>query len=87
MGWSLREAVSNHLGDSPYRLGGGVFDPTRFIPEPSWQPSSRGGRSRRGWHPQYKCIIMSLGVTLETEVVEESVCSSPVALDLLALRS
>ena len=26
------KVVSNHLGDSSHRLGGGIFDPTRFVP-------------------------------------------------------
>lgn len=35
---SLMEVASNHLGDSYHKLGGGVFEPTRFVLELSWQP-------------------------------------------------
>ena len=44
MGWSLMEAASTHLGNSPHRLGREVFDLTRFVLEPSWQPFSMEGR-------------------------------------------
>lgn len=54
------DAVSHHLGDSFHRLGRGVFEPTRLVPEFSWQPFSKGA----GLYPQYECTVMSLGVTL-----------------------
>lgn len=39
MGWSLTEDASNHLGQLLPQVGG-VFDPTGFVLEPSWQPFS-----------------------------------------------
>lgn len=65
------EAVSNHLGDSCHRLGGGIFDPARHG---SLSPS-------RGLYPQCKSIIMSLRITLEQRWKGQA------ALDLLAPRS
>ena len=43
VGWSLMGAVSNHLGDSSYRLGEGVLDSTRFLLELSWHSEGGGG--------------------------------------------
>ena len=38
--------------------GWGVFEATGLVPDSSWQPFSMGA----GLYPQYKCIVMSLGL-------------------------
>ena len=52
--WSLMEVVSGHLRDPSHRLGGGIFDCTRYG---SLSPL-------KGLYPQCKCITMSLRVIL-----------------------
>lgn len=32
------EAASSHVGDPSHSLQGGVFDSTRLVQEPTWQP-------------------------------------------------
>lgn len=76
VGWSLNRATSNHLGNSSRRLGGGIFDPTRFVPETSWHPFSMVGG----------CLITmqihhneSRGYTCDSKVLETPVsgCFAP----------
>ena len=75
VGWSLIETASNHLGNCPHRLGGGVFDLTRFATQPSWQPFLLVGD------------ISTMQMNYESEgfpAAEEegdSACSQPLALD------
>ena len=74
------EAASYHLGDSSPRLGGGVFEPTRFVLELSWQSFSMG----TGGSP---CNVNAYNESRGyrgAEVREESTCFATVALDLLA---
>lgn len=62
-----------------------IFDPTRFRPEPSWQPFS--GVKERGVVPTMQMHYNESKGYSQADVVEGSACSSPVALDLSTLRS
>ena len=76
------EATSNHLGDSSHRLGRGIFDTTRFVLELSWQPSCRGVGAQIPIQIHYNESSGYPGAELK----EESTCSLPVPLGLLAPR-
>lgn len=77
------EAASNHLGNPPTSREG-LFDPTRLVPELSWQPSSMVGAGRGGLKLQGKYIIMNLRCHSRAKVQEDSACFTPVDLSLSA---
>ena len=85
MGLFLMEAVSYHLRNSSHRPTWGVFDPTRFAPEPSWQPFSlEVEEAVPTIQRYYKESRVSLSPGAEVE--EENSSSAPVALDLSTPR-
>lgn len=69
------------FGKLLHRFAGGVFDPTRFVPEPSWQP----------FFPLWLGLQMHMHYNESRHYpgaeVEEESCSAPVALGFLALGS
>lgn len=76
---SLMEVASNHLGDSYHRLGGGVFEPTRFVLELSWHPFFLGKEDTcqaNGYSESRSYLGAKVG--------EASTCFAPVAFDLSA---
>ena len=77
------DAASSYLGKSTHILEGGVFDSTRFIQEPSWQPSPMVGGAMTSMHIHYD----EHGGYPGAEVEEDSACSAPVVLGLSAPMS
>ena len=75
------ETTSSHLGDFSYRLGGGPFDPTNFIPKSHgikvsfYPPGGAAPVMQMNYNESQGCP--------EVEV-EENACSAPVVLGLSA---